>query len=101
MEWVFAILFVAAAAIAIRIRNAMEDPLSPFGRWFDEHARPRLKQAAMAAFGLTLIGWVAVYLMAPDEDRKGLTEMLQSLWKQYDADKARVMPLLEGGGKKQ
>jgi hypothetical protein len=99
LEWVFVILFVAAAALAIRVRHALEDPLSPFGHWFDKHARPRLKQAAMAVFGLTLLGWFAVYLTAPAEDRKGLTETFQDLWKQFDADKARFKEQREGGGK--
>ena len=101
MEWVFVILFVAAAAIAIRVRNTLEDPTSPFGHWFDKHARPRFKQAALALFGLTLAGWFAVYLLAPAEDRKGLTEMFQDLWKQFDQDKARVREQhRDGGGQK-
>ena len=99
MEWVFVILFVALAALAIRVRNALADPSSPFGHWFDKHARPRLKQAALALFGLTLVGWVAVYLMAPAADRKGLTEMFQELWRQFDADKARFKEQRQEGGR--
>jgi peptidoglycan/LPS O-acetylase OafA/YrhL len=100
LEWLFVLVFVALAALAIRVRRAMKDPLHPFGRWFDRHARPRLKALAMAVFALTVIGWYAIYLTAPEGDRKGLTEAFQDLFWQFEKDKARVRPMIDGDRKK-
>ena len=88
MEWLILALFVAALAAAVRARRAMNDPASPFGRWFRANVRPWLKDAAMAVFIVTVLGWVILNATAPEEGRKDLGQIFKEFWAPVGQGKA-------------
>lgn len=100
MEWLILALFVAAIAVAVRARRAINDPANPFGQWLRARVRPWFGQAAMAVFIATLVGWALVYASVPEHERKGIAEALQDLAKVFQQDKAKARRESEGKDEK-
>lgn len=95
MEWLILALFAAALALAIRVRRAMRDPASPLGRWFRANMRPWLRDAAMAVFLVTVLGWVVLNAFAPEEGRKDLGQILREFWQPVGEGTAPPRPGVE------
>ena len=86
MKWVLLAVLAALIPAAVVFRRKINDPKTPLGRWFEEHIRPRSKDAIMGVFILTFLVWAAVYVLAPEEDRDSLGQALKGFWEQVDPE---------------
>ncbi len=68
-------VFLAIVAAAVVLRRKINDPASPFGRWFERNVRSRFGQGLKMVLFLTVIIWFAVYLSAPEKDRSSLSDL--------------------------
>ena len=69
------LFFLALVAAVVFLRRKINDPASPFGRWFERNMRSRLSQGFKMVLFLTVIIWFAVYLSAPEKDRSSLSDL--------------------------
>ena len=69
------LVFLAIVAAAVVLRRKINDPASPFGRWFERNVRSRFGQGLKIVLFLTVIIWFAVYLSAPEKDRSSLSDL--------------------------
>ena len=75
MEIFLLLVFLAIVAATVVFRRKINDPASPFGRWFELNARSRFGQGLKMVLYLTVIIWFAVYLSAPEKDRSSLSDL--------------------------
>ena len=84
MKWILFAVLAALIPAVILFRRKIEDPETPLGRWFEERFRPLWKDAVVWVSILTLVAWAAVYVLASEEDRGDLGQVLKKYWEQVN-----------------
>ena len=99
MDFFQLLVFLALVAAVVFLRRKVNDPASPFGRWFERNMRSRLSQGFKMVLFLTVIIWFAVYLSAPEKDRSSLSDLFDRFFHPEGKPEAGKGKALEKGTK--